>query len=237
LDARSERADLRHELKFVCADEAYPRLCMALRLERAGLRTLFPPRVVQSLYLDTLHGRALAENLAGLSRREKIRLRWYGEGSASVRGTLERKVRENSLGWKESATLREPLDVLGAERRALVRALARQADPAWGERLATLEPAQWVRYRREYLTSADGRVRVTIDRALFFADQRLLARLSDARPTPAPRYLVLELKCAPAHLGEAQAIAARLPLPLGRSSKFVLASDPSGGPLPSFLGA
>src|SRR5688572_10326896 len=112
LDARSERPGsrgpdglrpgLRHELKFVCEDEAYPRLRMALRLDRAGFVPLFAPRTVQSVYLDTSAGRALAENLAGLSRRDKVRLRWYGEESELVAGTLERKLRENTLGWKES---------------------------------------------------------------------------------------------------------------------------------------
>lgn len=243
MDERSERSGartpegLRHELKFVCEDEAYPALRMALRLERAGLGPLHPPRIVQSLYLDTCSGRALAENLAGLSRREKIRLRWYGEGADLVAGTLERKLRENALGWKESARLAEPLAVRGAERRRFVSELARRAGTLWSEHLAGLEPAQWVRYRREYLASADRRVRLTIDRELRFSDQRLMARLSDHLRTPAPRLLVLELKCAPEHLGAAQEIAARLPLQLGRCSKFVLASGPTGGPLPSSLGA
>lgn len=237
MDARSERAGLRHELKFVCADEAYPALRMALRLARAGVRLHFPARIVQSLYLDTPQGRALAENLAGLSRREKLRLRWYGEASELVVGTLERKVRENSLGWKESLRLAAPLALRGEERRRFVAELVRRADPVWSARLAGHEPAQWVRYRREYLASADGRVRVTIDRELVLADQRVLARLSDALRSPAPRLLVLELKCAPEHLAQAQEIAARLPLPLGRCSKFVLASEPAGGPIPSSLGA
>lgn len=237
MDARSERPDLRHELKFVCEDEAYPRLRMALHLHRAGVRALHPPRVVQSLYLDTSHGRALAENLAGISQREKLRLRWYGDEADAVAGTLERKRRENALGWKESVRLGEPLAVRGAARGPFVRALARLAGPSWAARLAGLEPAQWVRYRREYLTSADGRVRVTIDRTLAFADQRPLARLSDAAWTPAPRVLVLELKCAPEHLEDARVLAAGLPVQLGRCSKFVLASERSGGPLASVLGA
>ena len=76
---------------------------MALRLDRAGIRTLYPERLVQSLYLDTTHGRALEENLSGLSRREKLRLRWYGPRSDTVAAVLERKCRENSLGWKEVA--------------------------------------------------------------------------------------------------------------------------------------
>ena len=231
--SRSERPGLRHELKLACDAEAYPELRMALRLDRAGIRTLHPPRRVQSLYLDTTFARALEDNLAGLSEREKVRLRWYGEDSGSVQAVLEQKRRENALGWKESTPVPGALALAGRERRAFVADLARRLDPSWRALLAGLEPAQWVRYRREYFTSADRRVRLTLDRELEFFDQRPLARLSDASPTPAPRVLVLELKCAPADLDLARDVVSRLRIPPGRCSKFALAAARASGPLPS----
>lgn len=230
MDARSE-PDLRHELKFVGAEEGYDELRMALRLHRAGVRELHPPRVVQSVYLDTHEGRALQENLAGLSERRKLRLRWYGEDATRVRGTLEKKCRENSLGWKESVAVPGELAVRGVERRAFMAALADPLDPSWKDELGPLGPVQWVRYRREYLTTADRRVRLTIDRGLAFFDQRLRARLDDGAPSPSPRVLVLELKCGPGDLERARELTANLPIPLGRCSKFVLASEPGQGPL------
>ena len=231
--SRSERPGVRHELKLVSDEAAYEEVRMALRLDRAGIRPLHTARVVQSVYLDTAFGRALEDNLAGLSVREKVRLRWYGPGTDAVEGVLERKCRENSLGWKESLRLAGELAVAGQERRRFVAELIRRADPAWRAHLAGLEPAQWVRYRREYFTSADRRVRLTLDRGLFFADQRPLARLSDAERTPSPRLLVLELKCAPVDLDAARDIISRLPIPLGRCSKFTLAAAPDSGPIPS----
>jgi hypothetical protein len=234
LDSRSNAApELRHELKLVADEEAWSEVRMALRLDRAGIRPLFAPRIVQSVYLDTPFGKALQENLAGLSGREKIRVRWYGSEVDDVQATLERKVRENSLGWKETVRVPEPLRVCGEERRRFVQALARGLDVAWRARLHGLEPAQWVRYRREYYASADRKVRLTLDRELRFSDQRPLARLRDAAPTPSPRILVLELKCAPEHLDVARDIVHRLPIPLGRCSKFVLAAMRGAGPLPS----
>jgi len=231
----SERPGLRHELKFVCDEAAHPVLRMALRLDRAGLRQSYPMRRVHSLYLDTTYQRALQENLAGMGERTKVRLRWYGAAEGEVTAVLERKRRENTLGWKETWPVPGTLVVAGAERRALVRELARRAEGAWREHLAVLEPAQWISYRREYLVSADGRVRVTLDRELRFSDQRLPARLSPLARTPASRLLVLEVKCAPEHLGEAREIVSRLAIPMGRCSKYVLAADASGGPLPSVL--
>lgn len=227
---RSERPDLRYELKLAADEAIHHRLLMAMRLDRVGLRDLHPPRVVQSLYLDTPFQRALAENLAGLSAREKIRLRWYGTSARGVRATLERKCRENSLGWKETLPLEGVVDVAGEERRRVMAELVRRADPLWRARLAGLEPAQWVRYRRAYYSSADRRLRLTLDRELVFSDQRRLGRLADDECTPTPRILVLEVKCAPADLDAARELVGRLPLPLGRCSKFVLAAEPASGP-------
>jgi hypothetical protein len=235
LGERSDaRGDLRHELKFV-ADEAFAAgLRMWLRLDRSGIRRLFAPRRVQSLYLDTTYQRALADNLAGLSEREKLRFRWYGDSAALVRGALERKRRENTLGWKQTCAVDEPLAVEGAERHRFMAELARRVQAEWRERLlAGLEPAQWVSYRREYYTSADRRVRLTLDTELRFSDQRLRGRLSSAARTPMPRYLVLELKCAPEDIDAAHDIASRLPIPIGRCSKYALAHDAAHGPLSS----
>jgi hypothetical protein len=234
LDGRGE--GLRHELKLVADESARPEVLMALRLDPSGIRSLHPERLVQSVYLDTPFQRALEENLAGLSSRRKLRFRWYGAEARGVRGRIEQKCRENALGWKETLDLDEPRDVAGADRRSFVADLVLGAGPLWRARLAALEPAQWIRYRREYFASADRRLRLTLDRELVFADQRLLRRLSDAAPSPAPRILVLEVKCAPGDLAEARALVGRLPIPLGRCSKFVLASQPAGGPLASIYG-
>jgi len=230
------RPDLRYEFKLAAQGTSYERLRMALRLLPEGLRTLWPTRVVQSVYLDTTFGRALEENLAGISHREKIRFRWYGEATTDVTGVLERKVRENALGWKDVQPLAEPVDVQGVERRAFVARLADQAPGAWAQVLRHgLEPVQWIRYRRDYLTTACGRVRVTLDRELAAADQRGLARLSFARRSPLPRLAVLELKCAPDDHDVARGIADRLTLPIDRCSKFVLASDLTHGPAVSLV--
>jgi hypothetical protein len=226
----------RWELKLVCQEGAYERLGTFLRVLPQGLRTLHPPRRVQSVYLDTAGQRALEDNLAGISRREKMRLRWYGDLARGVAGTLERKIRENTLGWKQLAPLAAPLDVEGVDRHAFVRRLVSLAPEAWRHALeAGLEPAQWISYRRDYWTSADGRVRVTVDRGLEAWDQRWRLVLGRSQPTLLPRVLVVELKCAAEDHDLARAIASRLPLSVDRCSKYVLACDRSHGPVASFL--
>jgi hypothetical protein len=227
---------LRYELKLACQEAAYERVRMALRLQGAAIDTAHPTRVVQSVYLDTLFGRALEENLAGISRREKLRFRWYGEEAGLVRGNLERKFRENALGWKEVYPLDADIQVEGAERDTFVEALSAAAPEAVRFRLrAGLGPVQWIRYQRDYLTTADGRVRVTLDTGLETYDQRVRSVLSRSSASPSPRLLIVEVKCAPEAYEDARQIVRCLPIPVDRCSKFVLASDPSHGPHPSIF--
>ena len=227
---------LRYEIKMACQEAAYERVLTVLRLAPQGVRKLYPPRRVQSIYLDTDTNRALAENLAGISHREKIRIRWYGDDTRGVQATIERKVRENMLGWKDTFKLASPIDVEGVERRAFLASVEDQATPEWKDALRHgLQPVQWISYLRDYFRTGDGRVRITVDRELRCADQRHLLHLSPRLQTPIPRVLVIEAKCSREDHDAAQEILSRLPLFVDRCSKFVLASEPQHGPVPSLI--
>ena len=241
--SRPQEESLRYELKIAGQETSYGRLRMALELLPEGIRKLYPMRQVQSVYLDSHFGRALEENLAGISHREKVRFRWYGPSVTGVRGKVELKVRENTLGWKETLPVEGNLDIEGVSRTDFAKALMQVAlgnqqgaeKAAWVDRLAGLEPVQWVSYEREYLTSADRSLRLTIDRNIETWDQRGVFRLSRkaVQKSPGSRLFVLELKCAPNAVEKAESVIQRLPWPVDRCSKFVLASEPQSGPVPS----
>ncbi len=228
--------DKRYEIKMVCEERADAAVMSKLRLHPAGIRELFPDRWVQSIYFDTHEGRSVSENLAGVSDREKIRLRWYGLGATGVRGQLERKRREATLGSKDTLELEQPIDVEGHGRHAFMRDLLRQLPPEWREDLAGLEPAQWIRYHRKYLTTADHAIRITVDRELSACDLRFGGVLSFRRATPLPRLLVVECKTSTEHRRRLEELIQSMPLIADKCSKFVLASAPEHGPIISRLG-
>ncbi len=232
----SERPDLRYELKMVCQASARERLLARMRIDPAGLSTLFPPRRVQSIYFDTIFQRALEENLAGISHREKLRFRWYGEAQDTVRGTLECKVRENMLGWKYTLPIERDVRVAGVDRTRFARELLAGLPDLWA-RMATEAPApvQWISYRREYFSTADSSVRVTVDSNLVVCDLRNRFILRADYPTPIPKLVIVEAKCGEADYDSARALLGRLPLQVDKCSKFVLASSPGEGPMASIL--
>jgi hypothetical protein len=219
---------------MLCAESAAPSVLAELRMASSGLRELYPPRLVQSVYLDTHDGRAVAENLAGISDRMKVRFRWYGEAVKAVRGQLECKRRSNMLGDKLVEKLAAAIDVAGVDRVAFVRALRAQCSPQWRERLgADLEPAQWIRYRRAYLATADRDLRVTVDRELRAFDLRDAWIISDRNPTPMPRVLIIECKAPVSLRGRIEALLQELPLVVDKCSKFIMASAPAHAPIVS----
>ena len=228
----TDRPDLRYEIKMVARAAVYPRLRMFLRLDRAMIRTLYPPRVVQSVYFDTDADKALEENMAGISHREKIRFRWYGDARTDVRGTLERKVRENTFGWKDLLPIDATLAVEGQTRRAFARSIHAHLTDEWLDmRDLGLLPVQWIRYEREYYRS--GKVRITVDRDLRTWDQRYRTHLSARFPTPTPDVVIVELKAAQEDYAELQELSMRFPMFVDKCSKFVYASTPDDGAIPS----
>ncbi|MCH8270691.1 MAG: VTC domain-containing protein [Planctomycetes bacterium] len=229
-------SDARYEIKLLCQGLAYERVLTELRLHQCALRTLHPSRRVQSLYLDTHDRRSLEDNLAGISDREKIRLRWYGDGVDWVRGTLERKIRQNLLGWKRSFSYPEPIRVNGASRLGFVRSLWHAAPPEFRAVLDDgQEPAQWISYTRDYLITGDGTIRVTVDHGVRSADQRDRAALSFDCPTPTPNVTIVECKVARHRYDALREFLNSMPLVIDKCSKFVIASDPAAAPIVSIL--
>ena len=160
---------LRHELKH--SINHLDDLVLSARLRRlfdhdahADSRGVYR---VSSLYFDTPGDRALRQKIDGVDRREKFRLRYYGEEPAFFR--LEKKCKVNGLCGKRSARLGA-----GAARRLLAGDtdfLLERGDPLLIEfysklRGELLMPRTIVTYAREAFVYEPGNVRITIDRDL-----------------------------------------------------------------------
>lgn len=212
----------RHEVKFTAPTDQRGHIELWLRTSSLALRPAYPDRRVHNVYFDTVDADALAEKLAGVSRRAKVRYRWYGEGEGIGAGRLEVKHRHNGVGWKEEYAVAEA--PVGGTRGAWARAL-RQALPLaarrWLDDLA--EPMLVNSYRRSYFVSADGRVRATVDRDLDVCDQRLGRFPQLRRRLALPPVLVLELKFATSERARVSAQLGTLGLVASACSKYELA--------------
>lgn len=226
---------LRCEVKLVVAEADHARVMAQLRLLPAVLRPEHPARIVQCIWFDSHDGRALQDSLDGVSERQKLRFRWYGEDADVVHGQLEWKRRVNTFGDKEVFVLPDAVPVRGRTRREMWRALREASPSPWPGRLHGREPAQWVRYHRDYLVDANG-LRITVDRDLRAFDQRSAFRLSDQRATPLPGLLIVEIKAPMAAQPAIERWLQHVDLRPGKCSKFVLASRPNELPVAQRFG-
>ncbi len=217
----------RYERKFrvEAAEASADEVLAAVRGLSALFRSVYPDRIVCSLYLDTPDRQAFHAATAGLPERVKPRLRWYepvngaapsDDGSDLFQTPhFELKRRHGLVGTKELLALPAwpPTPGRGAWR-------AYAATHPWLALHPELEPVALVRYRRSYLISADGRLRLTLDRALQYAPATgslqpplLSAWVSDSAT-------VLELKYP---VGHPAAALPQIPFRLTRNSKYVSA--------------
>ena len=121
--------------------------------------------LVTSLYFDTPYDTALRQKLDGVNRREKFRLRYYGEDLTFLR--LEKKFKVNGLCGKRSVrlTLEQVQSLLAGEYGFLLQSghplLVEFYSKLQGQ---LLRPKTVVRYQREAFRYGPGNVRLTLDR-------------------------------------------------------------------------
>lgn len=123
---------------------------------------------VSSLYFDTPRDKALRQKIDGVNRREKFRLRYYGEDLSFIR--LEKKFKINGLCGKKSISISKE----EAERLLEndISFLLSSGHPLLIEfytkiRGQLLLPKAIVSYEREAFLYPPGNVRITLDRKLY----------------------------------------------------------------------
>ena len=217
----ADSPELRYEIKLVCGWHRLAQARAWIGLHPAGFRVAYPPRRVNSLYLDTPHLSSLHDNLDGLSARQKLRLRWYGDRMTDVQPCLELKQKRNLLGWKRRYVLPCTLD-LTRPWPEILRTVRAHAGLDWQVLLQTVnQPTLLNHYQREYYVTPDGAVRVTLDSAQRAYDQRLGSRLHLQARIPISDTVVIEIKTGREHAERLPEIVARFPVPRSRNSKYV----------------
>lgn len=160
----------RYELKFVL-DATSVSQAMSWLYNCTTARAAHPPRTVNSVYFDDPGYSSVRDNLAGISKRRKIRLRWYhNENRDEINGAcLEVKHRNGRLGSKDKYLLPDiEEDLLSLKYRNLFSRI--QAGLGGDDEFLVddhLSPTLHVSYRREYFEGLDG-VRVTFDHPITF---------------------------------------------------------------------
>lgn len=94
------RHEVKHEINYLDALILRQRLRAVMRPDSHAVDGRY---AIRSLYFDNVDDKALREKLDGVNIREKYRIRYYNGDTSTIR--LERKFKQNSLGYKDEAQL------------------------------------------------------------------------------------------------------------------------------------
>jgi hypothetical protein len=216
-----ESPGYRYEVKFATDPTALPTVRSWIRLHPAAFRQAHPPRLVNSLYFDTATWASLADNLAGVAERDKLRLRWYGADLTWIDGSVELKAKRGELGTKIVEPLKRPLALDDRRWSDIARNLRSQPLAALAAAVSRKNlPIVIIRYHREYFVSADRAARLTVDSVISTFDQTRSGYPNVRRAIPAEPALIVELKGAADNRKSLQAVAAHMPLTRVAWSKY-----------------
>jgi len=175
--------DFRYEIKFVLNEREMSHALTWLSI--IGTKK-FSDRSINSLYFDNLNQELARDNLAGISNRCKVRLRYYGDEilESSVQN-LEVKLREGRLGSKiiySLLTIKEALKYKALHE--LSKDIFQEIYNSYFTHTSInnyLIPILFVKYKREYY-KIYNEVRITIDRNIKFYNTPLNAKLDSLKP-------------------------------------------------------
>jgi len=217
-------SERRYEIKWSIDDTGLAEVCMWLRLHPENFSQHYPQRRVNSIYFDSPDLLNVDENLAGISERRKLRLRWYGNTSCVRQGNWEIKCKERNLGWKVTRPMGQCIPLSEMNWQEVLAVLRDNTTDYVGMHLACSGwPALINSYERLYYLSWDTSIRATVDFHQVYFDQRLSGtpNLTRCLPYPDQDNIVLELKAPAASHDRLAEIVQHFPVRVTRNSKYV----------------
>lgn len=214
--------DTRSEIKFWFDQMLYAQAYSLIRLHPCLFYEPYPPRWVNSLYLDSINLDNYFDNVNGANSRQKVRVRWYGDLFGDIAAPiLEFKLKNGKAGWKLHFPIRRfTLDQQFSQKKFHEILLASSYPPEMWEKLRDLRFVLLNRYHRRYFATHDGRFRLTLDNNMCYYKVNPHRNLFIHKQLEASA-LIVELKNPTRLEAEAQRLASYFPFRQTKSSKYI----------------
>jgi hypothetical protein len=214
-------AYLRREIKFALPLADLDKLRNVLEVNLR--RQIFNRRHsrVSSVYFDDHALSAAHENINGVERRGKLRLRWYDDQDARV--FFEIKRRFGHVLEKRRIALESNKPLGSMSFREMILELDSVLPPKEAALLhARPEPVLITSYKREHFASRDTSARITLDYDVRCFEQFGARRMRTRFGVPLPDLVVVEGKVPPGTETDLPRLLAPLRPVLTKSSKYVM---------------
>ena len=175
-------------------------------------------RFINNIYFDDTNFTSYTDNLFGISKRKKLRIRWYGDlFGVVINPNLEIKSKVNLYGFKKKIKLNN----FEFNKKIILKDLLKDHNiPSQISKLS-ITPVLINRYFREYYETFDGKFRVTIDTNLRYFPTKIKS-INFENSFKENNILIVELKFSPKFQELANKISAQFPFRSTKSSKYVM---------------
>ncbi|HET8686404.1 MAG TPA: VTC domain-containing protein [Methanosarcina sp.] len=165
LDKIQSPEELRYERKVVVYGMSIHEIESIVKLHPAIFTERHLPRYINNIYFDTYSMSNYFDNVDGLSRRLKVRIRWYGDLLGFIESpVLEFKNKRGLLGGKICFPLKSfCLDNRYSLEKQQEIFMESGIPEIFVEYLKSLRFTLLNRYHRKYFESSDHKFRITID--------------------------------------------------------------------------
>lgn len=211
--------DFRHELKVPFQQSQYVRFNEWLKQSGLHPRKQYPDRQIHSVYLDSADLDDYQDNVSGVSRRGKVRMRWYNDDRAGM--VLELKNKRGRLANKLVIPLDNPAGEAPFDRATANRILHTNERSRAVAREHCLFPSLHVHYERAYYEIAPG-IRMTLDRHIRY---QKLYPVTARHVAKSVVDVVVEFKYPREQAAKAARLLAGMPGRVFRHSKYVVGVD------------
>lgn len=220
--------NLRYERKFIFSSTHLEDLVQQLYSNSFGFKEIFEKRSVNNVYFDDQNFNFYKQNVSGVGKREKYRLRWYGDNFSKVENpSIEIKKKFGEVGDKIIHKLDNfVLDVNSIDAYNLIGLITDKIHdyPFLKNSLDQLKPTLFNSYERRYFLSDCAKFRITLDYHQKFYNPYYTNYMSSEQRIE-DDIVVLELKYNLVDDTEARLISQEFKSRVSRNSKYVQGID------------
>ena len=163
--------EYRNEIKYLLYGVSRKTLFIQYKLSSLLLSKSYPDRWVNNIYFDNINLDLFNQSIEGISKRTKIRLRWYGDFCNIENPSLELKYKSGHKNIKKTLLIKDKF-VYDKNASNFFYSLIRSKGLSENFKylLKELRPVLANRYFRSYHSSANNKYRVTTDTSINFTN-------------------------------------------------------------------
>tara|TARA_B100000959_G_C14856567_1_gene572422 strand:- start:172 stop:852 length:681 start_codon:yes stop_codon:yes gene_type:complete len=168
---RNNFNEYRNEIKYFLYGTNRKALFIQYKLSSLLLSKSYPDRWVNNIYFDNINLDLFNQSIEGISKRSKVRLRWYGDFHSLKDPVLEIKSKSGHKNIKSSFVIKDKL-IYDKNFSKLYNILinSKSLSDKFRYLLRELRPVLANRYFRSYHSSENKKYRVTTDNFLNFTN-------------------------------------------------------------------